>query len=264
VSLRDYSSVTEAPGTVVSQEAIAMVGTRYAFAAGYCAGQRVLEIACGPGVGLRYLSTHAVSVVGGDYTLPLLQQARAHGGARCRLVQLDAHHLPFASRRYDVVILFEALYFLADASRVITECLRVLSPGGRLIVANANPQRPGFNPAPHSTRYFTVGELEALLESAGCQVESFGAFPLEADGRLAPLISAARKVAVTLGLVPKTMRGKALLKRLVYGTIVRFPATVGPEHMTAPLPVRLTSSAQGAGYKVIYALAIAPSEGSAK
>lgn len=65
---------------------------------------------------------------------------------------------------------------------------------------------------------------------------------------------------MSLGLVPKTMRGKALLKRLVYGTIVRFPARVGPEHVTAVPPVKLTESVRAEGFKVIYAVATIPGE----
>ena len=53
-----------------------MVYTRYRFAADFCRRRRVLEVACGPGVGLGYLARHAGEIVGGDLTGSLLGQAR--------------------------------------------------------------------------------------------------------------------------------------------------------------------------------------------
>ena len=51
----DYGAVTEQVGDLISREALSMVYSRYRFAAQFCAGKRVLEVACGPGVGLGYL-----------------------------------------------------------------------------------------------------------------------------------------------------------------------------------------------------------------
>jgi SAM-dependent methyltransferase len=256
--LEDYSSVTEAPGTPVSREAIAMVTSRYAFAASLCEGRRVLEVACGPGVGLGWLSRVTSDVVGGDYTEALLREARAHYGDGQRLVRFDAHALPFADGAFEVVLLFEALYFFRDAARALAECQRVVAPGGLIVLVNANPERPGFNPAPYSTQYFTAAALQSLLETAGCTVDSYGAFPLAADGRSGRLLTAIRRVAVALRLVPRTMRGKALLKRLMYGTIVRFPAEVTSDDAGAVAPVPLETGAAGGEYKVIYTVATTP------
>jgi len=49
---RDYSTVTEVPGVLVTGEAFRMAHSRYAFAAEHCEGRDVLEIACGAGPGL--------------------------------------------------------------------------------------------------------------------------------------------------------------------------------------------------------------------
>ena len=64
----DYGAVTEQVGDLISQEALSMVYSRYRFASQFCAGKRVLEVACGPGLGLGYLAKQATLVVGGDYT----------------------------------------------------------------------------------------------------------------------------------------------------------------------------------------------------
>ena len=48
----NYATVTETPGNRVTRDAIAMMYTRYAFAARYCEGKQVLEVGCGAGPGL--------------------------------------------------------------------------------------------------------------------------------------------------------------------------------------------------------------------
>ena len=65
MTLSDYSPVTEKAGDWVTPEALSMVYTRYRFAADLCRGRRVLEVGCGPGVGLGYLGQHAAAIVGG-------------------------------------------------------------------------------------------------------------------------------------------------------------------------------------------------------
>jgi len=62
----DYTSVTEIAGSKVSNEQLLRMAHRYHFAAGFCAGKDVLEVACGAGVGLGYLAKFAKRVVGGD------------------------------------------------------------------------------------------------------------------------------------------------------------------------------------------------------
>jgi len=58
----DYTTVTEMPGLKASREQLAMLYTRYAFAAKFCDGKDVLEVGCGAGQGLGYLATKARKV----------------------------------------------------------------------------------------------------------------------------------------------------------------------------------------------------------
>lgn len=250
-----YTTVTEVPGNHVSREAIDMVCTRYAFAGQYCEGKSVLEIACGPGPGLGHLSARARKLVGGDFTEGLLRHARDHYGSRVPLVRFDAHALPFRSGAFDVIVIFEAIYFMADADRVLESCHAALAPGGLVILATANPGRPDFNPSPQSTRYFTGSQLVALLGAHGFEPELYGGFPLEADGAAGRLLRVLKRVAVALHLIPKTMAGKELLKRLVFGKLVEFPAEVTGSTGTCSAPALVENPAAASGYKVLYAVA---------
>lgn len=251
----NYTTVTEVPGTLVSQEALNMVQTRYAFAEKLCAGKAVLEVACGPGPGLGCLARHARQLVGGDYTEALLKLAKSHYGQRIPFVRLDAHNLPFRRNVFDVVILFEAIYFLSNVDQFLQACQGVLRTGGLLIIASVNPEWAGFNPAPFSTHYPTAKESEAILRSHGFSVEIYGGFPAADEGLRGRLVCILKRVAVKLRLIPKTMNGKELLKRLVFGKLAPFPTEVSSDRGICCQPVRLTDLRRVVGFKVLYAVA---------
>jgi SAM-dependent methyltransferase len=250
----DYSTVTETPGTRVTDEALSMLLTRYQTAAAFSENKAVLEVACGAGQGLGYLARSARRVIGGDYTAGLLQVARGHYGDRIPLVRLDAHTLPFHSASFDVVILFEALYYLAQPESFLLECRRVLRSDGTLVICTVNREWTGFYPSPLSTRYFSARELRELLTRQGFRVDMYGAFPVAGRGPRDRLVSLIRRVAVLMNLIPKTMRGKEWLKQMFLGSLTRLPPEVSekmghPSPLT-PVPAGTTIS----GYKILYAV----------
>jgi ubiquinone/menaquinone biosynthesis C-methylase UbiE len=51
----------------------------------------------------------------------------------------DARRLPFASGSFDVVLLSATLKHIPDPARVLEECLRVLVPGGHLLLLDPSP-----------------------------------------------------------------------------------------------------------------------------
>src|SRR5438132_1334870 len=102
--------------------------TRYVWAKGYCDGKDVLEVACGAGPGLRLLARVARSVTAGDYSREVLKQTDAAHGRVARLQRFDAQFLPFAAGSFDVLLLFEALYYVPAPDRFFAEAKRVLRP----------------------------------------------------------------------------------------------------------------------------------------
>lgn len=252
LSSRDYSPVTEVPGDRVSREAIDMVYTRYEFAARRSAGKRVLEIGCGSGVGLRHLSRCSGSVVGGDYTWSLLCSAKGHRPS-VPLVQFDAHALPFQSSIFDLVVLFETLYFLENPALVMDTCRRVLREGGTLLIITANPEISAFNPAPYSTRYWTAAELRVLMQQRGFDVTLFCGFRTRDDGLRAKFFTTIKKLAVRFDLIPRTMKGKEAVKRIVFGPLEAFPSELAASPGAYREPVRVEKVNDLNTYKVIYA-----------
>jgi ubiquinone/menaquinone biosynthesis C-methylase UbiE len=99
--------------------------------------ERVLDLGTGSGLAAIAAGFEARWVVGLDYSGQLLEQARLKltkpRPGNVNLVQGDMHALCFASESFDVVL--GAFSFNStDPARVFPEALRVLAPGGRLVM----------------------------------------------------------------------------------------------------------------------------------
>ena len=250
----DYTEVTEATGDRITIEALSMMATRYAFAASHSEGRDVLEVGCGIGQGLGYLARSARSVVGGDCTPGLVAVAQAHYGDRVPVRVLDAHDLPFDDASLDAVILFEAIYYLASPARFLEECRRVLRDGGVVLISSANPERVDFNPSPHSVRYYGSRALARLLEDHGFAAQLFGAFAARGRSLRGVAVSAIRRVAVALRLIPRTMKGKEFFKRIFLGRLVPTPAEIEPGAARVVSLEPLDASGPCGSHRVIYAI----------
>lgn len=251
----DFASVTELAGDEVSQEQIERLCHRYYWAGQYCGGKDVVEAACGTGQGLAYLASIARSLEAGDYSERILSIARGHYGDRIKLRQFDAQAMPFPDHSKDVIILFEAIYYLPDADQFVLECKRVLRPDGMVLIATANKDLYDFNPSPHSHRYYGVAELHELFAGHGFSVECFGYLPIDRVSFRQRILRPIKKAIVALGLMPKSMQGKKLLKRLVFGRLLPMPAEISSGMIHYQPPTALAVDASDRRHKVVYCAA---------
>jgi SAM-dependent methyltransferase len=222
----DFSEVTERSGEPASPGQIADTHHRYRWASAFSAGRRVLEVACGTGQGLGLLARDASSVAGCDIDPASVARARRTYGERFAITEASAERLPVADRAVDVVLLFEALYYLPDPDAFLRECRRVLPAGGTLLLTTNNRDLFDFAPSPLSRRYYGAAELPELLARHGFDAELFGYARVEALPLRHRLLRPAKATARRLGLVPKTMRGKAILRRLLFGKLPPMPDDV--------------------------------------
>ena len=98
-------------------------------------GDRVLDVACGPGNFTRDFAPAASDglVVGIDAAASMLDVAvRDTSEANVAYLRGDACALPFRSDSFDAVCCFAALYLIEEPMRALTEIVRVLAPGGRV------------------------------------------------------------------------------------------------------------------------------------
>lgn len=156
-------------------------------------GSRVLDVGCGTGV-LARAAAHRVGsaafVSGVDPDAGMLAVA-ARLAPQVDWRQESAESLPYPDGSFDVVGSQFGLMFFEDRCRSLQEMLRVLTPGGRLVIAvwDALERIPAYaaevallerlagGPAAEALRApFALGleqELAKLLESAGVSSPKF-------------------------------------------------------------------------------------------
>jgi ubiquinone/menaquinone biosynthesis C-methylase UbiE len=97
---------------------------------------RILEVGCGTGTGLNFLSRlePEARFVGLDLSQPTIAVANSRFSRldRLRFVQGDAENLPFENGEFDAVICVESAHNYPDFPRFLAEVHRVLKPRGRL------------------------------------------------------------------------------------------------------------------------------------
>lgn len=130
---------------------------------------RVLDVATGTGrVPLALLREYDFdgTVTGVDRSARMLAEARralAAFGGRCRLQWADAARLPYADESFECVTCLEALEFMTHPTQVLGELLRVLAPGGLLVLSNRVGTEARFFPGRIAGR----GNLERRLRRLG-------------------------------------------------------------------------------------------------
>jgi len=223
--MNDLNTITELPGTQVTELQIRRSFQRYKFASNLIKGGNVLEVGCGGGQGLSLLSKNAEKVIGCDIDKNNLKIAQLTYKKidSIDVIEMDAEMLEFEKNYFNYIILFEAIYYIKDVNNFLNKCFELLRKEGKLIICTANKDWPEFNPSVFSTKYFSVPELNILIEKAGFVVSTYGGFPDIKSGLIPRILSLIKRVAVKFHLMPKTMKGKLLLKKLFQGNIIYFP-----------------------------------------
>jgi SAM-dependent methyltransferase len=191
----------------------------------------------------------------------MLQTARSHYGTRIPFAQFSATEIPFSDGSFDFVFFMEATYYVREFSRALDEIGRVLASDGMLLFVNANPERPDFIRSPHSEHYHSANEFRQLLEARGYQVETSAAFAMMSGGApgvagriVGRAVRTTRQAAERLHLVPRTLRGRARIKRLLFSKLRTMPRELPPA-FAAREPLTPLGTAPARDHKVIYIIA---------
>ena len=156
---------------------------RYEFAAQYCEGKDVLDIACGTGYGSTILLQQgkAQSVLGVDVDQDAVAYARDHyqlPGLRFEVGDLtgDLSHI---KDRFDLIVSLETIEHVHDQRTAVTQYAKLLKPDGILILSTPNRllNSPGLKAGGqpsnrHHIREFTRREIQSLL-SQQFEIKSF-------------------------------------------------------------------------------------------
>ncbi|WP_167104049.1 bifunctional 2-polyprenyl-6-hydroxyphenol methylase/3-demethylubiquinol 3-O-methyltransferase UbiG [Mycobacterium sp. DL592] len=142
---------------------------------GLCAGRDVLEAGCGEGYGADLIADVARRVIAVDYDAAAVAHVRARY-PRVEVLAANLASLPLPDASVDVVVNYQVIEHLWDQPQFVTECLRVLRPGGLLLMST--PNRITFSPGldtpvnPFHTRELNAAELAELLTDGGFGMQS--------------------------------------------------------------------------------------------
>jgi SAM-dependent methyltransferase len=143
-------------------------------------GDKVLDVACGPGNFSREFARAVAPdglAVGIDASRTMLDRGVAElsraGLDNLVLVRGDATALPFRAESFDATCCFAALHLFADPFSALDEMRRVLAPGGRIAIMTSvrrpltiRPLKPVIERA-SGLRVFEADEITSALGARG-------------------------------------------------------------------------------------------------
>jgi SAM-dependent methyltransferase len=250
-ALETLRSLTEVGGSLGSQEQVRRLVNRYEWAAPRCVGRDVVEVACGAGIGLGVLRARARSLVAGDIVPATVNSVRRHYSNRVKVECFPADAIPVPTASVDVIILFEALYYLPSFSAFLAEVRRALRPDGELLLATANKDLPDFTPSPASSRYLGVAELSTELREAGFSTEFWGDVDTSAVSARQRVLRPLKAAASRLDLIPRTLAGREFLKRIFFGRLVPLPVEITESMFTGFVPTAVPAGRPDRHFKVL-------------
>ncbi len=162
-------------------------------ASGVGPDDRILDIACGPGLVSCAFAAKVRQVTGLDMVPAMLERARILQGEQGH-VNIDwrqgtATALPFAEGIFDAVITRFSFHHYLDPAAALREMKRVCKPSGTLMVADVTPRadaQKAYNEVeklrdPSHTRALTEAEFEALGRVSGMKLLRKITYRLESD-----------------------------------------------------------------------------------
>jgi SAM-dependent methyltransferase len=176
-SANDYDSFAEAYSAQTEANLINGYYMRPAILdlAGDVDGRRILDAGCGSGPLSAALRDRGAAVAGFDSSAGMLELARKRLGPDTDLRVADlGSPLPYPDGAFDDVIAALVLHYLEDWTAPLAELRRVLTPGGRLIVAVDHPyaidlvqredgRKPDYFATYNRTEEWTMGGHTATM-----------------------------------------------------------------------------------------------------
>ena len=188
----EHAEYADARGAALSEHLLDLAGPE--------AGERVLELACGPGgLGLAAAARVApggevvLSDVAAGMTAIAASRAEAAGIGNVTTRVLDLESIDEPDGSFDVVLCREGFMFAVEPARAAHELRRVLRSGGRFALAVWGPR--DRNPWLGLVLDAASAQIGAPLPPPGVP----GPFALADAGRLAELLAAAGLADVDVG-----------------------------------------------------------------
>lgn len=135
------------------------------------AGAVVADVGSGTGFVLRGLLGGAAELVGFDESPEMLDIARSNFAAypHVQFRQAEGQHLPEANNTFDAVFANMYLHHAPDPAATIVEMVRILKPGGKLVITDLDTHEETWMRQAMSDRWlgFAREDMQTWYETAG-------------------------------------------------------------------------------------------------
>jgi SAM-dependent methyltransferase len=225
-------------------------------------GMRVLDVATGPGYVAGAAAASGATVVGLDFSPPMIAEARRRY-PDIEFHEGDAEALPFDDRGFDAVVMNFGMLHLARPEAAIEQAYRVLAPGGRYaFTVWARPEKAvgfgvilrametygttavGLPDGPPFFRFSDPDECRRALAQAGFRSDDVRELPLiwrlpSADALFGAALRGA--VRTSAALQAQTPEALAAIRRAVHDELQQYAEGA---IIAVPMHVVLASAAK--------------------
>jgi demethylmenaquinone methyltransferase/2-methoxy-6-polyprenyl-1,4-benzoquinol methylase len=129
-------------------------------------GERILDVAAGTGTSSASLARSGAHVVAADFSPGMIEvgRRRQSGNERVEFVQADAMDLPFEDESFDAVTVSFGLRNVAEPRTALAEFLRVVKPGGRVVICEFST--PPLAPLAAAYDFYLARVMPAVVRLA--------------------------------------------------------------------------------------------------
>lgn len=173
-------------------------------------GSAILDVGCGTGVLAERLLREGFDVTGVDPFDAMLAKMRERD-PRLKTVHAPGQHMPFEDNTFDLAYCVAVMHHVADPNDVhdtLVEMVRVVKPGGHVLVWDHNPRNPYWPILMKRVPQDTGAERLIPLKEILTGLKDGGATPIE----VTPL--GMMPDFTPTSLIPAVSRAEGLIERL--------------------------------------------------
>jgi len=152
---------------------------------------RIIELGCGDGWACRRLAESVTEglIIGLDASNELVREARAKSASFENILYLwsNAEQIPWQENFFTSALCVDSIYCFEDIKKVLSELLRVLTPGGSIWIVNREqkengPSSPILSESSEAVSMLPPDDYLSLLRVSGFEDVAMHTLPYSSPG----------------------------------------------------------------------------------